>query len=155
MNELIASQFTAAVKQSRMGGFSVSGSKFSRAAIIGVFELNGGIESFATWAEDNPTEFYTKLFGKMVGREETQAVEDNDMESLLKTLDGEYEDTTPPDATVATEDAPPVPDDPPQTTTPEPEDDLYAPLDALGYSGDLQARLARRALIYARGEPSG
>lgn len=137
MNEVVLSDFNSAISLGRSGGVAISGSKFSRAAIIGVFELNGGIDAFSTWAKENESEFYTKLFGKMVGREETLQTEDDDVEQLLTILDAEYEDTTPP----------PVEETPAQS----PED---ARTDDLGYANGTKARLARRALMYARSEPT-
>jgi len=33
------------------------------------FEMIGGIQRFAQWADENPSDFYTKLFSKTITRE--------------------------------------------------------------------------------------
>lgn len=42
----------------RMGG----------ALVLSTFEMIGGLERMATWADSNPTDFYTKLFPKLISR---------------------------------------------------------------------------------------
>jgi hypothetical protein len=79
------------------GDLLVSASKYSRTAIIMAFEMMGGIESFAEWAMNNKSEFYTKMFGKVIGKETEQGSEDP-VEDYLKILDAEAEDVTPADA---------------------------------------------------------
>lgn len=42
--------------------------RFAGALVLSTFEMIGGLPRFATWADDNPTDFYTKLFPKMISR---------------------------------------------------------------------------------------
>jgi hypothetical protein len=42
--------------------------RYAGAAVMFVFELIGGVERFASWADTNPTDYYTKLFPKMISR---------------------------------------------------------------------------------------
>ncbi len=70
------------------GELIVSAGKYSRAAIIAAFEMNGGVTAFAEWAELNKTEFYTKLFPKLIGREAEEKEPDN-VEDLLFEMDAD------------------------------------------------------------------
>lgn len=40
--------------------------KYSGALVLSAFEQMGGLNRFVEWAEENPTDFYTKLFGKTI-----------------------------------------------------------------------------------------
>lgn len=75
------------------GELMVSASKVSRGAVMVAFEMMGGVEEFANWAMLNPHDFYTKMFGKTIGREveHSQATAPED---ILDILDGEAEDIT-------------------------------------------------------------
>lgn len=42
--------------------------RFAGALVMSCFEQIGGLPRMATWADDNPTDFYTKLFPKMISR---------------------------------------------------------------------------------------
>ena len=42
--------------------------RFSGAVVLSVFEMIGGAPRMAAWADQNPTDFYTKLFPKMISR---------------------------------------------------------------------------------------
>lgn len=42
--------------------------RFAGALVLSAFEMIGGLPRMATWADDNPTDFYTKLFPKMISR---------------------------------------------------------------------------------------
>lgn len=42
--------------------------RFAGAVVLSVFEQIGGAKRMAEWADDNPTDFYTKLFPKMIAR---------------------------------------------------------------------------------------
>jgi len=75
------------------GEITVNAGRYARGAVAAAFQMIGGIEKFAEWAEDNPTEFYTKMFGKVIGRETETKATDN-VEALLKILDGEAVDIT-------------------------------------------------------------
>lgn len=42
--------------------------RFAGALVLTAFHQIGGMERFSQWADDNPTDFYTKLFGKTIQR---------------------------------------------------------------------------------------
>ena len=42
--------------------------RFAGALVMSCFEQIGGLPRMASWADDNPTDFYTKLFPKMISR---------------------------------------------------------------------------------------
>lgn len=54
--------------------------RFAGALVMSCFEQIGGLPRMAQWADDNPTDFYTKLFPKMITR--SSAVEVNGQVSL-------------------------------------------------------------------------
>lgn len=89
--------FHAVTSVGPTGDLIVSASKYSRASIIMAFEMMGGVERFAEWAMNNPSDFYTKMFTKVIGKE-TEAGGDDPVEEYLKILDAEAEDVTPKDA---------------------------------------------------------
>lgn len=81
----------------------VSAGKKSSKLVLDVFDMIGGVEAMAEWAEENKGEFYTKLFSKTITRESevnhTIGVEDmlDELEEAERNgmvLDGTYEDVT-------------------------------------------------------------
>lgn len=42
--------------------------RYAGAIVMSVFEQMGGLTRMTAWAETNPTDFYTKLFPKMIQR---------------------------------------------------------------------------------------
>ncbi len=40
--------------------------KYSGALVLAAFEAIGGMERFAFWASQNPTDYYTKIFSKTI-----------------------------------------------------------------------------------------
>lgn len=42
--------------------------RFAGALVLSTFEMIGGLPRMAHWADENPTDFYTKLFPKMISR---------------------------------------------------------------------------------------
>lgn len=42
--------------------------RFAGALVMSCFEQMGGLPRMAEWADGNPTDFYTKLFPKMISR---------------------------------------------------------------------------------------
>lgn len=88
-------RFSPITSVGRSGELVVNAGSYSRASIIAAFEMTGGLERFADWAADNPTDFYTKLFGKLLGREvASESNKKDDVEDLLDVLDLEAEDIT-------------------------------------------------------------
>jgi hypothetical protein len=60
--------------------------RYARECVLVAFEMIGGVERMADWAARNPTEFYTKLFPKVISKEvEVHASEG--IEELLLRLD--------------------------------------------------------------------
>ena len=94
--ELILKDFSNSALVNGAGGINVSAGRFSRGAIVAAFQLNGGLEAFADWAKDNPTDFYTRMFGRVIGKEAMEAPKGpDDVEDLLDAIeDVEYEDVT-------------------------------------------------------------
>lgn len=42
--------------------------RYAGALVMSCFEQIGGLPRMANWADENPTDFYTKLFPKMISR---------------------------------------------------------------------------------------
>jgi hypothetical protein len=60
--------------------------RYARESVLLAFEMIGGVERLADWAAKNPTEFYTRLYTKVITREvEVHASEG--VEELLLRLD--------------------------------------------------------------------
>lgn len=70
-------------------------SKFSRLAILQVFENIGGIEKFTEVAEEDPRWFFEKMFGKTVQPEKVEVGRDKTVAELLKELDSKMVNVTP------------------------------------------------------------
>lgn len=45
--------------------------KYAGAAIMAAFEMIGGVQRLANWADQNPSDFYTKVMPKVVQRSST------------------------------------------------------------------------------------
>jgi hypothetical protein len=60
--------------------------RHSRELTLTAFYMMGGIERFADWANSNPTEFYTKLFPKIITRE-IEVTASQGIEDLIKKMD--------------------------------------------------------------------
>jgi len=131
MNAVALKKFNNKVSVNGAGELTVNAGRYSRAAVIMAFEMNGGIEKFAEWADENPSEFYTKMFGKLIGRE-VEATKSDDVEDLLDILDGDCEEITDlaiiPDGEV------------------EGAEDVFEP-------SERDLRMARAADAYASSEP--
>ena len=70
------------------GKFMAQAGKYARGVTLGVFEMIGGAQRMAEWANENPGEYYTKIFSKLVKPEPQIVAEDSDdVEDLLKRLD--------------------------------------------------------------------
>jgi len=68
------------------GTIMTNAAKYSRNAVLSVYEMIGGTVAFAEWAEMNRTDFYKTMFGKTIQRDVEVGVTD-DVESLLERLD--------------------------------------------------------------------
>lgn len=60
--------------------------RYARECVLTAFEMIGGVDRMAAWADENPTDFFTKLYPKVITKEvEIQASEG--VEELLLRLD--------------------------------------------------------------------
>lgn len=74
--------------------------RFAGALVMSCFEQIGGLPRMAAWADSNPTDFYTKLFPKMISRSTqvdvsgTLTIDDaiNRLERMGDTVEGEFEE---------------------------------------------------------------
>ena len=71
--------------------------RFAGALVLSCFEQMGGLPRMAAWADGNPTDFYTKLFPKLISRSQQVDVSGtltiDDAISRLENMDeGEYTD---------------------------------------------------------------
>jgi len=64
--------------------------KYARGAVLFAFEEIGGPQGLAVWAKDNPDDFYTKLFPKIITRE-TEVHPTRTMDDLMDVIDAAYE----------------------------------------------------------------
>lgn len=62
--------------------------KSSRNTVMVVFEMIGGADAMAAWAEKNKGDFYTKLFPKIIGKEVEHVASDS-VEKMLEKLDAQ------------------------------------------------------------------
>ena len=83
-------KFSKATSVNGAGELMVNAGRFSRGAVVAAFEMMGGIETFASWASENQTDFYTKMFGKVIGRE-LEVKSTDGLEDMLTVLDAEPE----------------------------------------------------------------
>jgi hypothetical protein len=76
--------------------------RFAGALVLSTFEMIGGLPRMAQWADDNPTDFYTKLFPKMISRSQqvdvsgTLTIDDaiTRLERLNEPVDAEFSEAT-------------------------------------------------------------
>ncbi|MEO8128359.1 MAG: hypothetical protein ABI822_14765 [Bryobacteraceae bacterium] len=69
------------------GAVIANAGRYSRECVLLAFEMIGGVERMADWANKNPTEFYTRLFTKTITRE-VEVSTSVGIEELLMKLDG-------------------------------------------------------------------
>lgn len=60
--------------------------RYSRECVLLAFEMMGGVERMADWADKNPELFYTRLFPKVITRE-VEVSAGQGIEDLLALLD--------------------------------------------------------------------
>lgn len=74
--------------------------RFAGALVMSCFEQMGGLPRMVTWADGNPTDFYTKLFPKMISRSQqvdvsgTLTIDDaiTRLERLNEPVEGQFEE---------------------------------------------------------------
>lgn len=72
--------------------------KYHGVAVLTAFEQIGGVQRLTEWADENPSEFYTKIWGKTISTpKEIQVSGTVSIEQAIKALDAE-ELTPYPDA---------------------------------------------------------
>jgi len=75
--------------------FATVGRKYLKNAGLAVFEMLGGVDSFAVWAEKNKSDFYTKIYPKLLDKSveitDLRTIEDVISDLDENTIDGEYE----------------------------------------------------------------
>jgi hypothetical protein len=74
--------------------------RFAGALVMSCFEQMGGLPRMASWADQNPTDFYTKLFPKMISRSQQVDVSgtltiDDAITRLEKSEYAEFEEVSP------------------------------------------------------------
>lgn len=60
--------------------------RYAGRMVLTAFDMIGGVDRFAAWAESNPSDFYTKVFPKVIAKPHEVGVSDG-VESLLERLD--------------------------------------------------------------------
>lgn len=71
--------------------------RYAGAIVLSCFEQIGGLTRMAAWADSNPTDFFTKLFPKMISRSQQVDVSgtltiDDAITRLENTVDGDFEE---------------------------------------------------------------
>ena len=74
--------------------------RYSGAVVLSVFEQIGGAPRMANWADQNPTDFYTKLFPKLIARSQQVDVSgtltlDDAISRLERMEEADYTEVTP------------------------------------------------------------
>lgn len=73
--------------------------KYAGAMVLATFEQIGGMKRFAEWADSNPTDYFTKIFPKMISRSQQVEVSGSvtldeaisRMEAQDEAIDAEFE----------------------------------------------------------------
>ena len=76
--------------------------RYAGALVMSCFEQIGGLGRMAAWADTNPTDFYTKLFPKMISRSTqvdvsgTLTIDDaiKRLENMGDAIEGQFEEIT-------------------------------------------------------------
>ena len=73
--DLIAQSFAELSKNTLRsdGSFAIPPGMHAKRATILAFEMTGGIDALAEWANENPTDFYTKVYAKLLSQPHTAA----------------------------------------------------------------------------------
>lgn len=70
--------------------------RYARECVLVAFEMIGGVDRLASWADQNPGEFYTKMFSKTITKE-VEVSAGTGIEDMLAQLDrGEHQPTEIP-----------------------------------------------------------
>jgi hypothetical protein len=74
--------------------------RYAGGVVMAVFEQMGGVERMKVWADGNPTDFYTKIFPKMISRSQqidvsgTLTIDDaiSRLERMGDVIEADYEE---------------------------------------------------------------
>lgn len=75
--------------------------RYAGAVVMACFEQMGGLQRMTAWADSNPTDFYTKLFPKLIQRSAqvdvsgTVTIDDAISRLESQPIEGDYVDVTP------------------------------------------------------------
>lgn len=61
--------------------------RYAGQMVITAFDMIGGVDRLAAWAEANPSDFFTKVFPKVIAKPVEHTVSEG-VEALLERLDG-------------------------------------------------------------------
>ena len=64
--------------------------KYAGALVLMCFEKIGGMEAFSNWAKVNPTDFYTKMFGKVIATSRTVETNGGADDNAMMMLEGDF-----------------------------------------------------------------
>lgn len=78
------------------GAVILHAGRYARECVLVAFEMIGGVERMASWAAANPTEFYTRLYAKVITREVEVSASEG-VEDLLLRLDRAERDGSQPE----------------------------------------------------------
>ena len=70
--------------------------KYARGAVMYAFQEMGGPDALTDWAKDNPDDFYTKLFPKIIARE-SEVHHTRGVDELMDAIDADYAEIEPED----------------------------------------------------------
>lgn len=69
------------------GEMVANASKYVRSSVLAVYHRLGGDDFMLDWARENPTDFVTKVYGKLVQPEKTVIEHTKSIEDVLDELD--------------------------------------------------------------------
>lgn len=85
------SKFPAPLSSGFDGAMVANIGKYHRQAVSTAFEMCGGVERLADWADKNYGEFITKLYPRLIPKEVEATVTAEGVEDLIRRLDaGEH-----------------------------------------------------------------
>ena len=64
--------------------------KYAGALVLMCFEKIGGMEAFSNWAKVNPTDFYTKMFNKVIATSRTVETNGGADDNAMMMLEGDF-----------------------------------------------------------------
>lgn len=68
------------------GALIQNAGRYARESVLIAFEQIGGVDRMAAWADENPGEFFTKLFPKTITKEVEHGASQS-LEDMIESLD--------------------------------------------------------------------